>query len=406
MNSKPSSGKHTHLVAIAAATALGSSYFSSPVIAAAADDDPLAEVTVTGSRIARRDNEASSPIVTVSQEVITQTSNLGLESALNQLPQFVPAQTQFSSGDIQSLAYNTPGIASLNLRGLGANRNLVLIDGRRAQPANALLVVDINTIPSAAVENIEIISGGASATYGADAMGGVTNFKLKHNFEGFNLNVQRSITEQGGGAETKISGLIGGSFGEGGNVMLGIEGAKRDEILTVDRDFYLRGYLDPGTPSGTSSLRFASYKPTAGNAPGGTCDLRADGAVRRGRGFVLRQSRQDDTVSELSCLRRHGLHRAAEHGVQDHQRRDRGRRTQREQSRGANLVSPAAVLALRPGRLRLRQQARGLHAGQLHPLHRHDQRGLLAGAVAMECDDSARRSRPARAAECPARFAT
>ena len=255
----------TWLIATAVATALGSSLVS--ISAFAADEEKLEEVAITGSRIARRDNVASSPIVTVSSETLSQVSNLGIESALNQLPQFVPAQTQFSSGDIQSLAYNTPGIASLNLRGLGANRNLVLIDGRRAQPANALLVVDINTIPSAAVENIEIISGGASATYGADAMGGVTNFKLKHKFEGFNLNVQRSITEQGGGAETKVSALIGGSFGNGGNVMLGIEGAKREEILSTQRDFYLKGYLDPGTPSGTSSLRFASFKPSASNSP-------------------------------------------------------------------------------------------------------------------------------------------
>ncbi len=232
-----------------------------------AAEDELAEVTVTGSRIARRDNEASSPIVTVSQEIINQTSNLGLESASTSCRNSF--RRKRSSVPATSNRWRTTrhGIASLNLRGLGANRNLVLLDGRRAQPANALLVVDINTIPSAAVENIEIISGGASATYGADAMGGVTNFKLKHKFEGFNLSLQRSMTEQGGGAETKISGLIGGSFGEGGNVMLGIEGAKREEILTTDRDFYLKGYLDPGTPSGTSSLRFASYKPTAANSP-------------------------------------------------------------------------------------------------------------------------------------------
>ena len=239
--------------------------YSVPSIAA---EENLEEITVTGSRIVRRDNEASSPIVTVSSESLNQISNLGIESALNQLPQFVPAQTQFSAGDIQSFAYNTPGISSLNLRGLGANRNLVLIDGRRGQPANALLVIDINTIPSAAVENIEIISGGASATYGADAMGGVTNFKLKRNFEGFNLSAQASGTEQGSGQETKISALIGGRFGKGGSVMLGLEGAERQEIKNIDRDFYLNGYTDPGTPSGSSSLRFASYKPaSAASAP-------------------------------------------------------------------------------------------------------------------------------------------
>jgi iron complex outermembrane recepter protein len=232
----------------------------------AAEEEQLEEITVTGSRIVRRDYEASSPIVTVNAESFDQVSNLGVEGALNQLPQFVPSQTQFSAGDIQSTATNTPGIASLNLRGLGSNRNLVLVDGRRAQPANALLVVNINTIPSAAIESVEVISGGASATYGADAMGGVTNFKLRKNFEGFNLSGQTSVTEQGGGEETRISALIGARLGDGGNVMLGLEGAERQEIKSIDRDFYLEGYRDPGTPLSTSSLRFTTYKP-AGNLP-------------------------------------------------------------------------------------------------------------------------------------------
>ncbi|HTQ98940.1 MAG TPA: TonB-dependent receptor [Candidatus Acidoferrum sp.] len=222
--------------------------------------EKLEEITVTGSRIVRRDYEAASPIVTVGSDAFNQVSNLGVESALNQLPQFQPAQTQFSSGDIQSSAFNAPGIATLNLRGLGSNRNLILVDGRRAQPSNALLVVDVNTIPSAAIESVEVISGGASAVYGADALGGVTNFKLKRNFEGFNLSVQTSADEQGGGAETKVSALIGGRFGNNGNVMFGVEGAKRQAVKNTDRDFFLNGYLDPGTTS-SASLRYVSYKP-------------------------------------------------------------------------------------------------------------------------------------------------
>ena len=196
------------ITALASAISTVLASYAAPVLA---QDDELEEITVTGSRIVRRDYEASSPIVTINADSFNQVSNVGVESALNQLPQFVPSQTQFSSGDIQSLAYNTPGIASLNLRGLGANRNLVLIDGRRAQPANALLVVDINTIPSAAVENIEIISGGASATYGADALAGVTNFKLRSNFEGIDMQFRTGITEQGDGQENRVSLLLGSS---------------------------------------------------------------------------------------------------------------------------------------------------------------------------------------------------
>src|SRR4249920_115029 len=98
MKSNHMATKPAWLVAAAVATALGNSFFS--VSTFAAEDDALDEITVTGSRIVRRDNVASSPIVTVNQETLEQVSNVGIESALNQLPQFVPSQTQFSAGDI------------------------------------------------------------------------------------------------------------------------------------------------------------------------------------------------------------------------------------------------------------------------------------------------------------------
>ena len=122
----------------------------------------------------------------------------------------------------------------------------MLVDGRRPQPANAQLVVDINSIPSAAIESVEIISGGASATYGADAMAGVTNFKMKRNFQGLSLNVQTSQTEEGGGEETSVSALIGGNFAEGrGNAMLGITYTERHALMASERQFYTDGWPDP-----------------------------------------------------------------------------------------------------------------------------------------------------------------
>ena len=103
---------------------------------------------------------------------------------LNQYPQFKADDTQFVASDIQPTANNSPGASTLNLRGLGASRSLVLLDGRRAQPVNAALTVDINTLPAAAIARVEVISGGAAATYGPDAMAGVVNFILKDDFEG------------------------------------------------------------------------------------------------------------------------------------------------------------------------------------------------------------------------------
>jgi outer membrane receptor protein involved in Fe transport len=174
----------------------------------------------------------------------------------------------FSAGDVQPSAFNNPGIVTLNLRGLGPNRNLVLIDGRRPQPANAQLVVDINSIPTAAIESVEIISGGASATYGADAMAGVTNFKMKRNFQGLSLNVQTSLTEEGGGEETSVSALVGGNFADGrGNAMLGISYTERHELMASERKFYTDGWRDPNTPGGEgipfSNIEFPGNAPSA-----------------------------------------------------------------------------------------------------------------------------------------------
>jgi iron complex outermembrane recepter protein len=222
--------------------------------------DELNEVTVTGSRIRRRDLEANSPIVTVGDSAFQESSTVGIESVLNQLPQFVPGPNQFVTGDIFPSATNTPGIATINLRGLGANRTLVLIDGRRGQPANSTLVIDVNTIPSSAIESVEIISGGASAVYGADAIGGVTNFKLKDNFQGATFEARTGITEEGDGQESRFSTLFGANLGEGrGNAMLGLEWTKREDVLQRDREFYSDAFTDPNS-SALSAIRINTYK--------------------------------------------------------------------------------------------------------------------------------------------------
>jgi len=212
--------------------------------------DTLEEITVTGSRIVRRDLDAPSPIVTVGSEMLENSATTSVESVLNQMPQFVPSGTQFSNS-IQNSATNTPGAATLNLRGMGTNRNLVLVNGKRAQPANAQLVVDINTIPSSAIQNVEVITGGASAVYGPDAMAGVVNFILKDDFEGFELDYQMGETADGDGEEERFSMLMGVNSADGrGNIMVGIDWTKRGEVMQVDRDFFVNGWNDPGNPSG------------------------------------------------------------------------------------------------------------------------------------------------------------
>jgi outer membrane receptor protein involved in Fe transport len=219
------------------------------------------EITVTGSRIVRRDLNAPSPIMTVDSQRLEQSSTISIESVLNQMPQFVPASTQFDSG-VQTGATLSLGIGSVNLRGIGTNRTLVLVDGRRAQPANAALIVDTNTIPSAAIERVETITGGASAVYGADALAGVVNFILKKDFEGVDLDFKATTTERSDGEEYRGTALMGvNSADKKGNVMLGVEWYTRENVLSRDRDFYHNGWYDPGSDAGGGFLQMAAWSP-------------------------------------------------------------------------------------------------------------------------------------------------
>ncbi len=221
--------------------------------------DELGEVVVTGSRIQRRDFTASSPVVTVDEDLFSNTSTVGVEAVLNQLPQFAPAATMFSSTTLQASATTTPGASIVSLRGLGSFRTLTLIDGRRATPLNATLNVDTNSIPSSAVERVEIISGGASAVYGADAVAGVVNFILKDRFEGMDVTARYGITEEGDGEELQVSSLMGTVFAEGrGNVMVGLEYSDRGRAYDINRSFRRR---DLGNPfiTGTDAVLPETY---------------------------------------------------------------------------------------------------------------------------------------------------
>ncbi len=215
---------------------------------ALAQDAQLEEITVTGSRIPRRDFTANAPVTTVDEQIFDETGSIGVETILNQLPQFTPAVTQFASFDVENTATNTVGASSISLRGLGPNRNLVLIDGRRAMPVNPTMVVDTNTIPAAAIERVEIISGGASAVYGADAVGGVVNFILKDDFEGANVDLRYGDTQHGGNEEVTVSGLIGVNLENGrGNVMIGVERSSRSEVFLWERDWRVQDNANPAT---------------------------------------------------------------------------------------------------------------------------------------------------------------
>ena len=219
-----------------------------------AQEEVLEEITVTGSRIVRRDYSAQTPIVTVDAEAFSERSSFGIEATLNQYPQFniAGSQSQLSEANTPfPSASAAPGAATLDLRGIGTNRTLVLMDGRRVQPVNGQLVVDINTIPASAIDRVEVITGGAAAVYGADAVAGVVNFVLKRDFEGVDFNVQYGASQEGDGEETLVSALFGSNFnGDQGNVMLGFDYARREIVLGQNRDWVVAGWNDPGTNAG------------------------------------------------------------------------------------------------------------------------------------------------------------
>jgi outer membrane receptor protein involved in Fe transport len=127
----------------------------------------------------------------------------------------------------------------------------VLVNGRRVQPVNGNLTVDLNTIPSAAIQSVEVISGGAAAVYGADAISGVVNLILKKNFQGAEFDAQYGITQHGDGEQYQFSALFGTNYADGrGNVMFGANYANRGDIKGKDRDWVRAGWTDPGTSAG------------------------------------------------------------------------------------------------------------------------------------------------------------
>jgi iron complex outermembrane receptor protein len=152
--------------------------------AMAADADQGQEVVVTGSRIPQPNLSSVSPLATVSDVELKAEGTVNVETLLNNMPQvFADFGANVSNG--------STGTATVNLRNLGDQRTLVLVDGTRLMPGDpGFPVADLNTIPAALVERVDILTGGASATYGADAIAGVVNFIMKHDFEGVKLDAQ------------------------------------------------------------------------------------------------------------------------------------------------------------------------------------------------------------------------
>ena len=199
---------------------------------ASAQDAEVDEIFVTGSRIARKDFTANSPVITVGQEELNLSGVTNIENLLNQLPAVVPGLNSTS---------NNPGLggqATVDLRGLGPDRTLVLINGRRLAPSDKSATVDLNVIPATLVERIEVVTGGASAVYGSDALAGVVNFIMKDDFEGVEYGMSYGQSDLEDATERTYDITLGGNFGNGrGNAVIYGQWFQRDGVLQGDRPF-------------------------------------------------------------------------------------------------------------------------------------------------------------------------
>lgn len=226
-------------------------------------ETPPSDIVVTGSRIARRDYQANTPIVTIGQGALVGAGQPTLDRAIGQLPQFAAAQGLAQVGDVQARTGFQGGQAYSDLRGLGPNRSLVLIDGRRPIASNPNGSIDLNTIPMVMIENVEVITGGASATYGSDAIAGVVNFKLRRKFNGVELSGRIGGTFEGDGGNRQFAAIAGHDFAENrGSAIVAFEYSGRDRIAGSDRAFFQNIRLLARPPEGIVEAGLFGAQPT------------------------------------------------------------------------------------------------------------------------------------------------
>ncbi len=210
---------------------------------AQAQDEGLEEIQITGSRIRTTDGMAEpTPVTAITSNELSSFDPGGtVAEQLDSLPQFFGTQTAQRGG---GALFGTAGGSFLDMRNLGPRRTLVLLDGSRIVPADKGGSVNVDTLPSALIRTVDVVTGGASAAYGADALGGVTNFILDRQFQGFKVNVGTGITEQNDGQRYNVSLAGGRQFGERLNVIASFDAKYINQIERnpedMDPDFFQR----------------------------------------------------------------------------------------------------------------------------------------------------------------------
>lgn len=247
-------------LAITANVAFAGMAASPLVIAQDAADEGIEEITVTGSRIPRKDLDGPSPVSIYDRTNIEQSGGTSIGQILREIPAV--------AGGAQSTNINNGGTGSQNIsiRGLGSERTLVLINGRRAPDSSGgnSGLVDLNTIPVAMVERVEVLKDGASAIYGSDAIAGVVNVILRRDFEGFELSAQTGQSAESDGEKNEFSITVGQNVGDA-NFVMSLTRVEESETIAGNRDWARdAGWLFGGSwqPGGSSAPPWGRYRGT------------------------------------------------------------------------------------------------------------------------------------------------
>jgi iron complex outermembrane recepter protein len=267
---------YPNAVALAVAVALACAAGSPLAFAQAApSDDGLQEVLVTGSRITKSGYTTPTPVTVLSAKLLEDTNSTNIGAAVSQMPAFKPSNTPTNNG---FGSFNV-GAQIVNLRGLGVNRNLVLVDGRRFAPVTREGTVDLNLIPSGLVERTDVVTGGASAAYGSDAIAGAVNIILDKKLAGIKGQADVGTSWRGDGTDYHLSLAGGDDFGGGkGHFILGGEMEKQDGI----GDCFTRPWCQGGAvvtntgPGAVAGLPFQVRTDVGGGfqaTPGGVINI-------------------------------------------------------------------------------------------------------------------------------------
>jgi iron complex outermembrane recepter protein len=235
MSGSKSIRKHAFM----AGCALSALVVASQAHAQAPAEAQVEEVVVTGSLVVRNGNSAPTPVTVVDTATLRQSAPANIPDGLNQLPQFSGSRSQTQAP--QNGTATTPSSGNfLNLRNLGFNRSLILLDGMRVAPTSFEGTVDTNVLPGALIQRVDVVTAGASATYGSDAVTGVVNFILDKRFNGLKGTAQVGISEEGDNLNYRIELAGGTSLFEGrGHVLFSVEHFQSDGIKNkADRPLY------------------------------------------------------------------------------------------------------------------------------------------------------------------------